>query len=74
MEVLIKVLQYYHIGIMMGIEHPKNGQHPCCMPLETIDNLTTVTKNKCISNIQRGLDVFWSCKRSRGSFQFVSIC
>ena len=57
--------EYYHVGVMMRIAFLQNGQLPCYMPLDTIDKLTTVTSKKCISNIQRGLDVFGLAKIMR---------
>lgn len=56
---------YYHVGTMIGIALLQNGQLPCYMPLDVIDNLITSTSDKCISNIQRGLDVFGLTKIMR---------
>ncbi|PFX34481.1 hypothetical protein AWC38_SpisGene630 [Stylophora pistillata] len=57
--------EYYYVGVMMGIALLQNGQLPCYIPLDTIDKLATVTSNKCISNIQRGLDVLGLAKIMR---------
>ena len=50
--------EYYFVGIMIGIALLQNGQLPMYMPIEVIDKLVTSTDDSCITNIQRGLDVF----------------
>lgn len=56
---------YYHVGVMIGIALLQNGQLPRYMPLDIIDKLITTTTDKCISNIQQGLDVFGLTKIMR---------
>ncbi|XP_068704511.1 uncharacterized protein [Montipora foliosa] len=50
--------EYYFVGIMIGIALLQNSQLPMYMPIEVIDKLVTSTDDSCITNIQRGLDVF----------------
>lgn len=50
---------YFFVGVMIGIARLKNGQLPCFLPLHVIDRLANKREvDKCIINIQRGLDVF----------------
>ena len=51
--------EYYHVGIMMGITLLQNGQLPQYLPLDVWERLViTPSKDKCISNLQRGLNMF----------------
>lgn len=51
--------EYFFVGVMMGIALLQNGQLPCFLPLDVIDRLINKQEeDKCIINLQRGLDVF----------------
>ncbi|KAK3754310.1 hypothetical protein QZH41_018743 [Actinostola sp. cb2023] len=53
---------YYNVGIMIGIALLQNGQLPTYMPIDVIEKLVTSTSDNCITNIQRGLNVFGLAK------------
>ena len=51
--------EYFFVGVMIGIALLQNGQLPCFLPLDVIDRLVNrQEEDKCIINLQRGLDVF----------------
>ena len=49
---------YYFVGVMMGIALLQNGQLPTILPLDIIESLTQPSLDKCVSNLQKGLNKF----------------
>lgn len=50
---------YFFVGVMIGIAYLQNGQLRCFLPCDVIDRLVNKREvDKCVINIQRGLDVF----------------
>lgn len=49
---------YFCVGIMMGIALLQNGQSPAFLPVNVIEEFVISTNDRCIVNLQQGLDVF----------------
>ncbi|CAH3044864.1 unnamed protein product, partial [Porites lobata] len=50
---------YFFVGVMIGTALLQNGQLPYFLPLHVIDRLVNKREvDKCVINIQWGLDVF----------------
>lgn len=56
----------FFVGVMMGVALLQNGQLPCILPLDVIDRLVNKQEDKCIINLQQGLDVFGLVRVFRG--------
>lgn len=55
-------VEYYYVGIMIAVALLQNGQLPTIMPLDVIEKLMQPTTDKCILNLQRGLNKFGLCR------------